>query len=186
MKQVVIAVFLVFVFSFLQGQETETYYLTHKQLEEDVQFLEDIIFDAHLALHYVCDTNDLRNDFSELKENLGDSMQASELYTMLAPVFYQIQDVHCALNLPLSSNDYYLSGSIYLPLAVIMQDTAMYISNDYYEELPAGARILSINNYPADSIMTVLKKASASDGNNDYTREKLAFFSVIISRRYSQ
>lgn len=174
MKQIILAISLIFQFSFLHAQQDESYYLSREQLEEDVQFLEDLIFDAHLALHYVCDTNKLRTDFTQVKEMLRDSMQASELYAMLAPVFYQIQDVHCALNLPLSSNDYYLSGSLYLPLTVIMQDTSMYISSNYQNKLPAAGRILSINNYPTDSIMKVLKKASASDGNNDHTREKFA------------
>lgn len=155
-------------------QAEENPFLLPVQLLQDAQYLEDIIFDAHIALDFVCDTNDLRSDFLRVKESLNDSMQASEFYAMLASVFYQIQDVHCALNLPLNSNDYYLNGGLYLPITVFMQDTCIYVKEDYFEEIEPGSRILSINASPVDSIMDVLKSVSPSDGDNDHTREKLA------------
>lgn len=165
--------------SMLLAQEENNPALSPTQLRQDAQYLEDLIFDAHIALSVVCDTNDLRSDFADLKNHLTDSMQASEFYTLLAPIFYQIKDVHCALNLPLGSNDYYLQGNLYLPLDLSFQDTAMYVIEDYFEELPPGVRVLSINDFSSDTIMKVIKSVSPSDGENDHTRELLAslFFS---------
>lgn len=156
------------------SQEEDYPKLSVEQAIQDIDFLENLIFDTHISLDIVCDTQDLKLDFVNLREGINDSISAAYLFSLMAPVFYQIKDVHCALSLPLESNNYYQNDGLYLPISVYMQDSGMYVIEDYFDTLPSGARILKINETASEVIMTVLKSVVGSDGDNSHTRELLA------------
>ncbi len=148
--------------------------LEKKEAIADVRFLESLFFEAHLDLGLVTDTTMLRYRFDTLAMGLPDSIAASQLYTRLAPVFGSIRDIHCALMLPNESNDYYQSGGYYLPIQVFFGNDSLILMSDKGDSLPAGALIDSINGTDAEEIMAVLQSISASEGDNCWSRKRIA------------
>jgi len=172
-----IILLLLFTPLLLRAQSVTAPILSPQQACADVRFLENIFFTTHINLALVADTNQLRARFDTLRDGITDSIGPAELYRRLAPVFGSIRDIHCSLDLPLSSNEYYQSGGLYLPIHVLISNRQLFVRNEYSETCEKGSQILSINGIPADTIIEVMLSISSSEGDNTHSREKVMEYS---------
>lgn len=176
MKRIALFCLLLCSFAELHCQEDSipTALLSVKEVHQDIRYLRWFIMDAHIDPKALLDTTSYLKGFDSLISIINKPIGASEFYAMLAPVFYQIDDAHCALGLPPSSNNYLQNGGLYLPIKVRFIDTSMYIVSDYFEKITPGSRLMSINGVKASIIRRQILDVCSSDGDNDYTRMRVA------------
>lgn len=176
MKRIAIFCLLLCSFAKLRSQEDSILIpmLTPEEMHQDIRYLRWFIMDAHIDPQALIDTTAYLRGFDSIISIIQEPLGASEFYAMLAPVFYRIDDAHCALGLPPSSNNYLQNGGLYLPIKVRFIDTSMYIVSDYFEKITPGSQLISVNGIPANIIRRQLLDVCSSDGDNDYTRMRVA------------
>lgn len=141
--------------------------LSRAEASEDLTILQQSIKQFNPALpHYHPEFDRLSN---LVIQSVKDHQTIFEYFTLVSKICALSNEGHFALG---NWEDVVHKGIInnthaYLPLAVIIAQGQLYVKNDYSNEqvLLSGDQVLSINNQPADQILSQLIDVMPSDGH---------------------
>lgn len=130
---------------------------TKEQLIADADTLYQTIYDAHPNMFAVYPKDKFDKEFSEIKSHFKDSMTVNEFYKTMAPLIAKLEDGHTTLN---PHMDIDKTKGIFLPLNIKIENNgSISVVKDYSDSdpvIPEGARIISINGYSSDKIVSIL------------------------------
>lgn len=141
----------------------------------DLLWLEEVVMDIHLSALDENINQKIRRAFHESRQILDslDYINILEFYKILLNTYYTLEDVHNLLYLPKKKQNYLDKNLKYLGIEVRILDSTFYIINTLNNEIPKGAKLISINNIPDTTLLKMLTSIVPSEANNFYT--KIAF-----------
>jgi hypothetical protein len=152
MKKLVFALFTcVCIGAYAQSSPDKKF--SPQQLKEDVAFLEKQLFDAHANPFTELNKQQYEQVFADIETKITDSLNATEFYKRIKPVFAYLSDEHAAISLTHNDID-----ETYQHLPIFLPFNLRKIGKDYYPSkslpgLTGQDKIVEINNVPIDSIV---------------------------------
>lgn len=171
-----LGVFLLGVFLALQnslwGQGIQTF-LTHDQIQRDLDSLSSWIQQAHPAPWIHCSEQEYQDAFQQASEMFlggGSLFAAAQSYSRFTTV---IKDSHTTISL----NDFVsrmdeVNG--HLPFEVVMAENRLVVRKSYDPNIPPGAEIISVDAHPARTGIGMAMPMVAQEGNAVVSRLRLA------------
>jgi len=157
--------------------------ITSEQAKKDIEWLKNMIQDVHIDVFSLIDSAEFSNSYLNVLQQIEmeETYTQSELYTLILPFFYQINDVHSFLRPPLKIRNKTQNIVYFMPIQIYFYDNAIHLSEPY-GDIPGGAKIISINGVPDTTIAYVMLSLSPSDGENIYTKKAYAemYFSSLF------
>jgi C-terminal processing protease CtpA/Prc len=122
-----------------------------QQLKDDAEFLKKQLFDAHADPFTEINKGQYEQMFADIEAKLTDSLNATEFYKRIKPVFSYLSDEHSGITLDTAAmDDAYAHQPVFLPLNLTKTDKGYFI-DDVLNNVPGlakGDQILSINGVP--------------------------------------
>ncbi len=173
-------VFLFLIFYFINIRygfsQKKGIFLTSQQAIEDIEWLQKFIKDVHIAPNALFPEQEMNDSFIALKAKfMGmDKVSRTTLFINLLPVYYKVRDIHLSLFLPFPENDFIKQEKYVLDIKIKILNDNIYALGNTNPLIPAGSRILSVNNLPDSVILREIRAVSPSDGQNDFSKNRLA------------
>jgi hypothetical protein len=149
-----------------QGQEE----LAVSALKEDFALLRQALEEAHPGLYRYTSESAFDSVFSNTEKRIDHSMTQQEFYALLLPVVGQIKCGHTKLHPEnLVPSHFYFNTEHVFPWRLNFDGERVTVLGAYSEsqEVPLGAELVSINGKPMEDIVSVMRQAFFSDGNNE-------------------
>jgi len=129
---------------------------TKQELSEDLDSLYSIIQNVHLDMFANVQKDEFDKNIWKAKSQIMDSMNRIEFYKIVAPLVVSLDDGHTSLTY--QREDLNSLGIKLFPYIVTVdwQDSSVFIKEDRAfpkTEIPAGSRIININNTPIKYII---------------------------------
>ena len=147
-------------------EKADTTVYTVKELKEDMEQLEHIIFTK--APLYYADKEKLRQDFDRVKASIQDGMTEEEFYRLINPLVVQTLCGHTNLSISRALQENRKGRAIFFPIVVRVHDNQLVVANNQKEYgVEEGDVIESINGRDAADIISTLLRNISHDGDND-------------------
>lgn len=145
----------------------------------DLLWLEQVVINVHLSTLNENINQNLRRAFLESRQILDslDYINILEFYKLLLTTYYTLEDVHNLLYLPKKNQNYLDKNLKYLGIDVRIIDSSFYVISTLNNEIPKGAKLISINNITDTTLLKMLTTIVPSEANNFYTK-------IAFSERY--
>lgn len=129
--------------------------LSKEQAQFDIDALIYTLSQVHPDIFSICRQEDLLRAVNRAKAQLPDSVSKMQLYQAAAPLVAMIGDGHTNLVFPF--NSVFNSELLRMPVYVnVLPDRTLKCTSSLDSIIPRGAKILSINNVDADSIIQAM------------------------------
>lgn len=140
------------------------------QLKEDVQFLQKQIFNAHANPFTNLSEVDYRKQFEAVEAQLKDSMNQTDFYKLVRPLFSWLGDEHCGITLKTPSTEFTKTAN-FLPFTLISRNGKFLVDKLLAENpgLSQGDTIVALNGIPVEQVID--KCAAYSSGFLEQRRE---------------
>lgn len=126
--------------------------LTKEQAVFDIDALIYSISEVHPDMFHVCNHDEFFRAVNQAKKSMPDSVTPLQLYRYVAPIIAMIGDGHTSLNFPF--NSVFTKGIKRMPVFVdVLPDKSIICTSSFDSIITHGARIISINDVSADSIV---------------------------------
>lgn len=129
--------------------------LTREQAVFDIDALIYTLSQVHPDIFSVCKQEDLFRAVNNTKASLPDSVSPTQLYRAVAPIVAMIGDGHTNLNFP--TKQFLTAERKRFPVYVdVLPDRSIICKSSLDSVIGKGARILSVNNISADSLINAM------------------------------
>ncbi len=156
MKKLILALVALACVTAAQAQPPPNKRYPPQQLKEDVEFLQKQIFDAHANPFIEITKPQYERVFTDIQTKITDSLNATDFYKLLSPVFAYLSDEHSGLTVaPVSMDKAYSDEPVFLPFNLIKKGNE-YLLNDMLQTatgLAKGDKIVRINNMPITELV---------------------------------
>jgi hypothetical protein len=174
MKSFVLIAFIALTLS-VSGQN-----LSKNQAQEDLKFLYKSIENVHPELYWYYPKHSAEIYFSNMLNNLEDSLSTEKLYVIASEFITKFNSSHLGVKLPLLTlGDFSKSTSLNpLPLELDFNSKGIYVKGDITGNSPVniGDQILSINGNNSQFIFTEFQKLNSNVRNFDVWKGYSKFF----------
>lgn len=136
------------------------------EYESDLKVLKDLLEENHGHLYERISEKDLNEAFEEARNKVDDEMTYSEFYEELAKIVSKIQDGHTSVDTAEWFKNQINENGMYLPLA-IKRIEGKYVSDFFYDAIPLGSEIVSINGEDIEDIVSRLKTFQANETDDE-------------------
>ncbi len=152
-------------------------------LIEELDFLRQRIIDIHPQPFSRVTQSEFENSLLLAKNSLRYPLSRESFYSKVAPLVASLGDVHSFIHFPqeLSAGSSEL-GQAYFPLAVIVHIDELYVAADLSQPatIPAGAKIISINNVPVDALLKRMRNVTAKETLSGQNRKIQLNFAQLL------
>ncbi len=145
------------------------------ELRRDLSEIRDKLVQNHPAPYLFTSKDSFDVIFTSLLKKIDHPMNAGEYFLMAASLVESIHCGHTWISLP--ETFWKPDTAIFLPISLMFIGDKVYASKSY-EDIPAGAEVIGINDQPVKVIMTALEKYVNADGFT--STGKLAGFSYTF------
>ncbi len=166
---------VLFILSQSYGQNSKKAELTSEQAIEDIEWLIGFMEDVHIDPWAIISKDSLQNAFNHVRQQIESqgTISRSKFYTLILPAFHQLKDIHISLFLPSKYNDYVKSRKYFILLKIRIVEDMLINIDKKSNQLPFGARILSINGFSDSLIISTFRASSPSEGYNKFTKTRI-------------
>lgn len=167
-----ICFFSVFTFYINTYSQFNSKLITSEQAINDVNYLQIHIQDIHIKYDYFIDNEEFHSNFDSLRNFLDtiDSINLQNFYSLLAPLVHKLSDIHTQLILPKKNLIQSKNKQFLLEFKILNND--FFLRKDNSNNLPAGSKILSINNISSADIIENLISKAPNEANSLRTKER--------------
>lgn len=142
---------------------------TTEQMKEDLLFLMKSLQQNHPRLYSYTDEKTMAQLVGRIMESFREPLSTEAFLRRLAPVVDAVHCSHTGIRLPAEYGQLTEQYGKFLPLQVLCRPEGTYLVGTPGKtgyEIPAGARILSINGVPSEKIIKALLPLIPAEGTN--------------------
>ena len=153
MKILVSVFYLVIISCELFAQDANLRKLGRNEMKEDLEFYKTLLNQLHPGQYLFTNKTTVDSSFNETANNLPDSLNIKEFFSLVCPLTQSIKDLHTNIYLP----KMFKSITKILPFKLLCEDSRLYVTENHSEikEINVGDEITSIN---GESIVDICKK----------------------------
>lgn len=140
-----------------------------EELREDLQVLRDSLAINHPALYRFTSRKKLDGAFDKAGQGITHPLTQVEFYGLIAPLVGMVGDIHTTVEVADASFNYLVTQSKLFPLGIRIIRGQVYVAgnNSMDTTIPAGSRILKINDQPVVAILHKIKSYFSDEGMNE-------------------
>ena len=164
--------------------------ISKSQMTEDLLYLKSELLQKHPNLYTYTQPEMVDNFFKDIMADLPESISSQSAYLLVSSISAMIRDGHSYVYPSQSHLDQFYTSAPLFPFDLFLDRDRLYVIADHSDEqqMPIGAKLLSINNIRTDEIMETIIGHVARDGYNLGYAEHLAyeFFPAYFSFFYGR
>ena len=153
-------------------------------LKEELELIESHLKAIHPEPFGRTSQSDFESNLASLKNTIIYPQSRAEFYLKVAPLLASLNDVHSFVHLPKDQfGDFHRRGEKLFPLAVILQQENLYVAADLSNNssIPAGARVLTINDVPISHIVNQMRKLAVKETPSGQNRRIQMDFAWLMA-----
>lgn len=132
---------------------------------EDFQFLRKLLDSAHPGFYRYREREEMRTFLDSMEQSLDQSLSRTDFYRRVCRVLDRVNCSHTFARMSSDEESRLKREDNFIPLPLKMMGRSYYCNTDE-EDIPLGAKIISINGLEIDSIMNRLINFNSEDGFN--------------------
>lgn len=142
---------------------------TVAQLREDLKTLKDSLEVIHPALYRYANKLRLDSAFNAAGKLIDKPLTQAQFYGIAAPIISMIGDIHTTIEPSDETFNYLATQTDLFPFDTRIINQKVYIASNNSADttIPAGSRIMAINNESIDKLLTKMKRYFSDEGTNE-------------------
>jgi hypothetical protein len=167
------------VLSLAQADSTK---LSAKVLNQDLQFLNDLLLETHQNPYFYCTVADYDQAFLNAQKAVENGLCYADFALQVATLLRTVQDSHTYLKYAGLSQYNAKRGGRFLDISIAQYEGSIFVTSDRFKALERGSKLISINGHSADSLFQIVKEFSIREGNSHIGEQRIAeaIFSTVL------
>lgn len=145
-----------------------------EKLHADLEVVRDILHRAHPDPYRYATHAGLDRALDDVRDSITVPLDRQAFLNALMPVFHLVGDAHCYPDLSAAQRGQMQQDVPVIPIKVSILSNGIYLEDELkgFRSLPLGARIVSINGYSDQEILSQMGRMITVDGSNTTLRTR--------------